>query len=389
MQREVEVAVVGLGAMGSAALYQLARRGVRAVGIDRYAPPHTLGSSHGETRITRQAVGEGTAYVPLALASHRIWRELEAETGESLLIDCGTLIMSPRDNQALHHGMPDFVSRSIQSAQAFGIAHEVLDSAQIAQRFPQFTGLRGKEWACYEPGGGYVLPEACIGAQLARAQALGAEVLTDTEVLAVEQEGAKVRITTAQGSILAHQAVVTAGSWSAQLLGSPFDRLLSVTRQLLHWFALDDTSAYGPGSPVFIWMHGEKETDYFYGFPPGAGDARLKVATEQYAMQTTPFAMDRQVAPDESAAMYRRHVEGRLAGVTPTVAKAAACLYTVTPDRGFIIDRHPVHDRIVVVSACSGHGFKHSAGIGEAVAQWLAQGKSDIDLSAFSLARFS
>ena len=389
MQREVDFAVVGLGAMGSAALYQLAKRGVRAIGIDRYAPPHTLGSSHGETRITRQAVGEGTAYVPLAMASHRIWRELEAETGQQLLVDCGTLIMSPRDNQALHHGMPDFVSRSIKSAETFGIAHDVLDSAQIAQRFPQFTGLRGSEWACFEPGGGYVLPEACISAQLARAQAHGAEILTDTEVVSVEQEGGKVRITTAQETILADRAVVTAGSWCSHLLGAPFDRLLSVTRQLLHWFALDDTGRYGSGSPVFIWMHGEKETDYFYGFPPTAGDARLKVATEQYETQTTPFTMDRKVSPEESAAMYRRHVEGRLAGVTPTVANSAACLYTVTPDRGFIIDRHPAHDRIMVVSACSGHGFKHSAGIGEAVAQWLVQGRSQADLSAFSLARFS
>jgi len=388
MEKRVDFAVIGLGAMGSAALYQLARRGASAVGIDRYAPPHTLGSSHGETRITRQAVGEGAAYVPLVLASHRIWRELEAATGQTLFVDCGTLIMSPRDNQALHHGMPDFVSRSIKNAQAYGVPHEVIDSAEIARRFPQFIGLSGNEWGCFEPGGGYVLPEACIAAQLARAQALGAEIRTGTEVQAVEQDGGGVRITTDRGTVVADQVVVSAGSWCAHLLGAPFDRLLTVTRQLLHWYALDDMSAYGPASPVFIWMHGAKETDYFYGFPPAAGDPRLKVATEQYDMVTTPFSIDRTVAPDESAAMYRTHVQGRLAGATPTVAKAAACLYTVTPDRGFIIDRHPGKDRVVVVSACSGHGFKHSAGIGQAVSQLLVDGRSDTDLSAFSIARF-
>jgi len=389
METRVEVAVIGLGAMGSATLYQLAKRGVKAVGIERYEAPHTLGSSHGETRITRQAVGEGRDYVPLVLASHRIWRELEAATGMALFNRCGTLIMSPRDNKALHHGMPDFVARSISSAEAFDIPHEVIDSAAIARRFPQFTGLSGREWACFEPGGGYVRPEACIEAQLTRAQALGAEIRNNTVVQSVEQTAGGVSIVTDQGTIVADQVVVAAGSWCASLLGGAFERLLTVTRQLLHWYELEDMSAWQPASsPVFIWMHGEEETDYFYGFPPAAGDPRLKVATEQYATSTTPYAMDRDVTPAESAAMYEANVRGRLAGVTPRVAKAAACLYTVTPDRRFIIDRHPEQDRITVVSACSGHGFKHSAGIGEAVAQQVVERRSDIDLRPFSMARF-
>jgi sarcosine oxidase len=389
METRVEVAVIGLGAMGSATLYQLAKRGVKAVGIERYEAPHTLGSSHGETRITRQAVGEGPDYVPLVLASHRIWRELEAATGMALFNSCGTLIMSPRDNKALHHGMPDFVARSISSAEAFDIPHEVIDSAAIARRFPQFTGLSGREWACFEPGGGYVRPEACIEAQLTRAQALGAEIRNHTVVQSVEQTAGGVSIVTDQGKIVADQVVVAAGSWCASLLGGAFERLLTVTRQLLHWYELEDMSAWQPASsPVFIWMHGEEETDYFYGFPPAAGDPRLKVATEQYATSTTPNAIDRDVTPAESAAMYEANVRGRLAGVTLRVAKAAACLYTVTPDRRFIIDRHPEQDRITVVSACSGHGFKHSAGIGEAVAQQVVERRSDIDLRPFSMARF-
>ncbi|ALM85615.1 N-methyl-L-tryptophan oxidase [Bordetella sp. N] len=389
METRVDVAVIGLGAMGSATLYQLAKRGVKAVGIERYTAPHTLGSSHGETRITRQAVGEGPDYVPLVLASHRIWRELEAATGMSLFNSCGTLIMSPRDNKALHHGMPDFVARSISSAEAFDIPHEVIDSAAIARRFPQFTGLSGREWACFEPGGGYVRPEACMEAQLIRAQALGAEIRSNTVVQSVEQTAGQVRIVTDQGTIVADQVVVAAGSWCASLLGGAFERLLTVTRQLLHWYEIEDMSAWQPASsPVFIWMHGEQETDYFYGFPPAAGDPRLKVATEQYATSTTPYTINREVAPEESAAMYEANVRGRLAGVTARVAKAAACLYTVTPDRRFIIDRHPEHDRITVISACSGHGFKHSAGIGEAVAQQVVESRSDIDLAPFSMARF-
>lgn len=134
-------------------------------------------------------------------------------------------------------------------------------------------------------------------------------------------------------------------------------------------------------------MHGSTDVDYLYGFPPLPGDPRIKVATEQYAEATTPDAMSREVSAEESADMHRVHVAGRLDGASTVVAKAAACIYTVTPDNGFIIDRHPAMDRVVAISACSGHGFKHSAGIGEAVA--AAVGAGDwAPLKPFSLARF-
>lgn len=384
----IDIAVVGLGAMGSAALYQLAKGGAEVIGLDRFAPPHTLGSSHGETRITRQAVGEGRDYVPFALASHRIWRALEAETGETLLNTCGVLVMGPGGGHSFHHGKPDFVGRSIDAARTFGIAHEVLDGAAVGRRFPQFLNLAGDETAYYEPGGGYVLPERCIAAQLRRAVELGAEIRTGCEVLSIAQDDSGVRIETADGPILAGRAVVAAGAWTAPLLGEPFTGLLTVNRQLLHWYALDDTSAYRADAPVFIWMHGAGDTDYLYGFPPMPGEARIKVATEQYAAETGADAVDRLVTAEESARMYRTHVAGRIAGATDRAVQAAACVYTVTPDRGFIIDRHPGMDRVHVVSACSGHGFKHSAGIGEAVAQALLQGRSAVDLTPFSLARF-
>ncbi|WP_051459999.1 N-methyl-L-tryptophan oxidase [Methylopila sp. 73B] len=384
----VQVAVVGLGAMGAAALYQLAKLGADVIGVDRFAPPHTLGSSHGETRITRQAVGEGAAYAPLVLASHRIWRELEADTGESLLEACGVLVIAPGSGASSHHGKPDFVARSIATAEEFGIPHEVLDGAAARRRFPQFEGLAGDEKVYFEPGGGYVRPERCIAAQLSRAVALGARTRLDTQVTSIRQEGDMVRVSTPGGDVLADQAVVSAGGWTAPLLGAPFDRLLTVNRQVLHWFRLDRPSDYGPSAPVFIWMHGSGDEDYLYGFPPLPGDDRLKVATEQYGVATTAEAIDRAVTASESAAMHGTHVAGRLAGVRTEVADAAACLYTVTPDNGFIIDRHPRQDRVMVVSACSGHGFKHSAGIGQAVAEAVVGAPSAFDLAPFSLARF-
>lgn len=357
------------------------------LGLDRFAPPHDLGSSHGETRITRAAVGEGGAYAPLVAASHRIWRELEAETSEDLFRACGAIVIAPGSGESSHHGKPDFVARSTEVAVENGIPHETMTGAQAKARFPQFVGLTGDEKVYYEPGGGYVFPEACIGAQLSRAAALGAEIRTGVEVLSLAQEGDRVVVETTEGRVVAQHAIVSAGGWSGGLLGAPYHRLLTVNRQVLHWFALDDMAAYGPESPVFIWMHGPTDVDYLYGFPPLPGDPRVKVATEQYAEATTADALMRDVDPQESQEMHRTHVAGRLADASARVAKAAACLYTVTPDNGFIIDRHPRMDRVVAISACSGHGFKHSAGIGEAVAtavttdDWAA-------LEPFSIKRF-
>jgi sarcosine oxidase len=388
MSEQADILVIGLGAMGSAALYQLAKRGVKVLGLDRFAPPHIMGSSHGETRITRQAVGEGRDYVPLVLDTHRIWHELEAEMDGQLLNKCGVVVMAPGVGETSHHGKPDFVARSIEAAQDFGITHEVLNGQEVACRFPQFLNLRGDEKAYYEPGGGYVFPERCIGAQLTRAGQLGAVIRTGVEVLSIVQAGTVVRAETSSGTFEASQVVVSAGAWNARLLGAPFDRLLTVNRQVLHWYELEDTSAYRTNAPAFIWMHGATDVDYLYGFPPLPGDHRLKVATEQYETSTTADAVDRAVDPAESARMYREHVKGRLAGVTPRVAQAAACLYTVTPDRRFIIDWHPEQDRVYVISACSGHGFKHSAGIGNVVAEMMTEGRSSIDLAPFSVSRF-
>ena len=322
MSSSPDIAVIGLGAMGSAVLYQLARRGVRAVGLDRFQPPHAWGSSHGETRITRQGVGEGTAYVPLVQASHRIWRELEAETGDDLLRACGALVMAPGSVQTSHHGKTDFVGASLASARAFDIPHEMLDAAGIARRFPHFTGLAGDEVAYHEPGGGYVRPERAIAAQLALAERLGAGIRTGTTVQAIHHDGGGVRVETDAGALSAEQAIVAAGPWVADLLGHPFADLMSVTRQVLHWFELDDPNAVPEDGPVFIRMHGAKDTDYLYGFPRLPGETSVKVATEQYASATTPGAMARDVTNAESAAMFRTHVAGRIAGVSGRVAKA-------------------------------------------------------------------
>ncbi|MBW4022337.1 MAG: N-methyl-L-tryptophan oxidase [Proteobacteria bacterium] len=380
-----DVIVLGLGAVGSATLYHLAKQGVRAIGIDRHDPPHNLGSSHGESRITRLAVGEGDAYIPLVRRSHDLWRMLEAETRETLMLQTGGLLIGS-EVPTPHHGREDFLNRAIGILSRHGIPHEVLASAEIGRRFPQL-GLRGDERALYEPSAGVLFPERCIAVQLQRAQALGAVVRRNERVTGVRRIGSGVEVETECGRLQAGRVVMATGPWLPQMVDPSTARLLRVYRQSLHWFPADPV-AYGPDRfPVFLWMHGASEEDYFYGFPALGGSGVIKVASERYADATSPETVSRDVPASESAAIFARHVAGRLRGVGGDVTRAAACLYTVTPDSGFLVDRMPDLENVMVVSACSGHGFKHSAALGEAVAASVA-GAGD-DLIPFALGRFA
>src|SRR5271167_3484286 len=182
MANVADVIVVGLGAMGSAALYQAAKLDVRVIGIDRFTPPHDRGSSHGDTRITREAIGEGREFVPLVQRSHRIWEELETATGRSLLTRNGALILASQSVSGDHHGSSSFVQDTIGAAREFGIAHEVLAAGEIRRRYPQFK-LSGDELGYFEPGAGFLRPEACVETQLMLARQLGAKVFTSETVL--------------------------------------------------------------------------------------------------------------------------------------------------------------------------------------------------------------
>ena len=381
-----DVIVVGLGATGSAALYQLARRGVAVTGIDRFSPPHDRGSSHGESRITRQAIGEGEEYVPFALRSHEIWRELEAETGRSLFSPCGGLVIGRRTDSGIH-GHADFIGRTIAAAERFNIEHEVLKPAEVTKRFPQFR-LAGDETCYYEPGAGFLRPELCVATQLDRARALGAVVHTAESVLRVTADAASVTVTTNDGVYKATRVIVTAGAWITHLLGGAYAKLLRVYPQTLYWFGVHDEMAFAPGRfPIFIWRHGGGEHDHFYGFPVvGQG---VKVATEQFTHTINPDEARPIPSVADAQRMHEAQVNGRLLGVTNRCFRAVTCLYTVTPGFGFLIDRHPDWENVLVASPCSGHGFKHSAAIGEALAERVVTGTSRLDLTPFSWAHFS
>jgi sarcosine oxidase len=383
-----DVAVVGLGAAGAATLYQLARRGIRVVGIDRFSPPHVFGSTHGDTRITREAIGEGEAYTPLVQRSHAIWRELEAETGEDLLTQCGGLIVEDAGGGAAGHHRHEFLASTIACARRYGIAHELLSAADIKYRFPQF-GVDGSESAYYEPTAGFVRPERCVSAQLTVAARLGADIRRDERVLGLERSRSGVHVRTDRGVLDAERVVLAVGAWVHDFVGADRVQLFSVYRQVLNWFELrPDAIDHTPGAmPVFIW--GLKDGNAFYGFPAIDGTREIKVADEKLDSPTSADAASLDVDPDEPRAVYDSLLRTRLPGLSSRCVRAARCLYTVTPDANFVIDEHPDLEGVLLVSPCSGHGFKHSAGIGEAIAQRVTAGSSEVDLSPFRLDRFA
>jgi sarcosine oxidase len=229
MAQALDAIVVGLGAMGSAATYQLAKRGAKVLGIDRYSPPHAQGSSHGDTRITRKAIGEGERYIPLALRSYEIFREVEVLTGRSLLTITGGLIISSRSPHAVSH-VAGFFDNTVAAARTHGIAHELLDAARIRARFPAFK-VRDDEMGYFEHDAGFLRPEECVAAQLDLAARHGARIQRDEKVERFEEKGGAVRVTTSRGEYVAKQLVVAAGPWIRELLAEERARHFTVTRQ--------------------------------------------------------------------------------------------------------------------------------------------------------------
>ena len=391
MTSVADVLVVGLGAVGSAALCQCANLGARAVGIDRFVPPHDQGSSHGDTRITRQAIGEGRDFVPLVLRSHQIWEQLEAATGRSLMVRNGGLVLASAGTPGSHHGSTSFVQDTIAAAREFGIAHEVLSAGEIQHRYPQFR-LRGDEVGYFEPGAGFLRPEACIETQLDLARQRGAQVFTSEIVLELAQfADGSVKVRTDKSSYFVGHVILTAGAWIPKLLGEDLAGLFQVYRQMLCWFVLAGSpERYTPERfPIFIWITGNRPRDMMYGFPavdgPGGG---IKISSEQYEATVDPDAVLRAVSESDIVGLYTDYITPRFPDVSSQCLRSTTCLYTVTPDAKFIVDRFPGQESITFASACSGHGFKHSAALGEALALQALGRPSALDLTGFALRRF-
>lgn len=389
MKNKFDTLVVGLGAMGSATVYHLAKRGSRVLGIDQFSPPHNSGSTHGESRIIRQAIGEGEAYTPLVLRSYELWREIEKEAGKELLTITGGLILESQRSAAAPHGRRNFFDQTIGCAEKFHIAHEILETKDLKERYPQFmvTDERGY----FEYGAGYLRPELCVEAQLALARKFGAIIHPNERVVAADANGnSGVTVKTDRAVYQADRLVVAAGPWVSKFLQPADAELFKVYRQVMYWFKIKDglRTAFSPETfPIFIWVFEKGGHIGFYGFPALDGKS-IKVATEQYARFTSPDKVDGAISIEEEQFMYKDCLLGRLPGVSNHCEAAATCLYTTTPDANFVIDFHPCNDRMLIASPCSGHGFKHSAAVGEVVSELILDGKSKIDISGFSMKRF-
>lgn len=380
-----DVIVIGLGAMGSASIYQLAKRNVKTLGIDRFSPPHQFGSTHGETRVTRQAIGEGAEYVPLALRSYELFRQIEAETNSKILTVTGGLIMSYPNSKANLHSK-NFIDETISTAKTFGIKHRTLNPNEINKEFPQFN-LTGNEIGYFEDEMGFLSPENGVKSQLKLAEKYGAEINRNEQVLEIKPFNSHVEVVTNKRTYQSEKIIISVGAWINNFIEITKRDLFKIYRQVFYWFDVEDSfDNFKLGNfPTFIWEFGRWENDFVYGFPAIEGKFNgLKIATETYHETTDPNNVNRNVSSKEIDEVFSQYLENRIIGISPKAVKTATCLYTSAPNSRFIIDKLPENKRIIVASPCSGHGFKHSAAIGECLAEFAIFDKSTIDISAFA-----
>jgi len=366
--------VLGIGGMGSAAAYHLARRGARVLGLDRFPPAHDHGSSHGQTRIIRHAYCEHPDYVPLVQHAHRLWLELEQQVGQTLLEPVGLIEVGPADGYV--------VPGVLRAAREHDLAVEEITAGEARRRFPNFH-IPETAAVVFEPTAGYLLVEDCIVAHCRQAREHGAELRAGMAVTGWQAEGNSVRVQTDQGVFSAAHLVITAGAWSSQVLaelGLP----LTVLRKHLYWYD-DPQGAYTrhSGCPTFLF---EQPDGIYYGFPSRDGKG-VKVAEHSGGEPIDdPLGMQRSIdAADRDR--VARFVEGRMPRLSRRILDHSLCMYTKTPDGHFIVDRHPAHRQVVFIAGLSGHGFKFASAFGRAVAELCLDGRTDLPLDFLALQR--
>lgn len=366
--------VVGLGAMGSSAAMHLATRGVRVLGLEQFTPGHDKGSSHGDSRIIRQAYFEHPAYVPLIQQAYRLWAELEDRAGTHLLTLTGGLLIGPADSATITGGL--------RSAQRWGLPHEMLDAATIRSRHPTFTP--GDELVgLYEQRAGFVVPEEAVRAQIRVAARDGATLRFGERVVSWEPTGTGVRVSTETETFTAGHLVLAAGAWAPRLLGRPTP--LAVERQVMHWYEpAGGTKPFAVGHhPVFVWE--DSDGDQIYGFPALRGETDVKVTFFRRIVPTDPDHVDRTVHAAEIDELTHA-LEHKIPSLTRH-SRAATCLYTLTPDHHFVVGPHPHRPHVTVAAGFSGHGFKFAPVIGHALADLATRGETDHDISLFDPSR--
>jgi monomeric sarcosine oxidase len=345
------------------------------LGIDRFCPPHDRGSTHGTTRVIRQAYFEHPDYVPLVVESYRLWHELEQQVGRRLFHPTGLVEIGRADGVV--------VPGVLRAADEHRLKVEQLSAAEVRQRWPGFR-VPDEMVGVYEPAAGYLLVEDCVRAHLEAAAAAGAKLLTETVVDEWSATDDAVLVRTSAGEFAAGALVIAAGPWASSLL-SELQPQLSLLRNAMFWFACDSPQYdVETGFPVFLF---ELPAGMFYGFPK-IDERGVKVANHTGGQAVdSPASVSREIDPAEERAV-REFLAAQLPGVSPRVADHAVCLYTMSPDEHFIVDRHPDHPHVVFAAGLSGHGFKFTPVLGLALANLAHVGTTDLPIGFLSLERF-
>jgi len=371
-----DIAIVGLGGMGSAILAHCAKRGASVIGLEQFGPVHDLGSSHGKSRMIRKAYFEDPAYVPLVLRAYELWRELERATGEEIL--CITGVLSVGDESS------EIISGTRRAASEHGLAIESLSQREVKARYPTLE-LRKGEVALFESDGGVLDPERAVRAHLKLAEASGAEMRFGVAMESWHPTDKGFELRLSDGTqIFTRKLVLALGAWFQETLESLGVRI-RVQRNIQAWFS-PGTHAYGaPGFPGFL-VNRQGLPAPLYGFPD-FGDG-IKAAFHGFGDLTDAKHVDREVDPARDVEAIARALEQWMPGAAKTLREAKPCMYTLTPDEHFVIDQHPNHANLILCGGFSGHGFKFAPVVGEIGAELAFDGGSRHGIEFLSLRRF-
>lgn len=374
--RGFDVIVIGLGGMGSAAAYHLARRGRRVLGLEQFQPLHELGSSHGLTRIIRLAYHEDPSYVPLLRRAYELWHELETDAGEQLLITTGSLEGGPDDGTT-------FIG-ALEAARQHDIPHEVLDADELRLRYPAYAGFDDATRVVYQPDGAFLLAEPTMRAHHDGARRRGADLRFGEVVRSWEPAGDGVRVVTEAGTFEAERLVVCAGAWARTLVPS-LERLAVPERQVLAWLTPKRPELFEVDRfPVFLI---DVEEGSFYGFPLHDGHG-FKLGKYHHRFEPIdPDDPDRSVHAEDEALLRAFADRYFPDGAGPT-EMLKACMFTNSPDEHFVLDRLPDVPQVAVFAGESGHGYKFCSVVGEVLADLVIDGATRHDIGLFRIDRF-
>ena len=373
--RIFDAAVIGTGGIGSAALFHLAKRGINVIGLDQFPAAHSFGSSHGQTRIIRQAYHEHPSYVPLLKRTYELWGELETNTQQHLFTQTGLLEIGSPDS-ALIQGIE-------ASAEQHDVPIEELTPKRVQERYPMFQIPSGNR-AIFEPTAGMLFVEKCVAAHLQAAQQAGAEIRSDQEVIAIEASESPIRIRTRTDEMYAHRCVVCSGAWARQLL--PLPDTIRVVRKHLHWFASDEPGWQAKnGCPTFLY---ELPEGHFYGFP-AINRLGVKVAEHTGGEIVSDPSRLSKAADSTDNERIEAFTRQYLSGVTLQRTDHDVCMYTLSEDAHFIVDHHPDNLRIAFAAGMSGHGFKFAPVLGEVLCELVLEGEAQLSVDFLKMSRMN